>query len=270
MRIPKLQMRFQGRISLFLLVAACAVAVIAYLVLWLTPRTYAGRTTVIDLTDVPERAVSKSAASKGKPAPDYVDFRLANLGMILTSDTVVLRTEKALHRMGFKDIDRRKIIYNITVQPVRGTQILAVEYWSRNPREAEAVANTVVGEFIAFYRQLNFNQAEERRAFAGNMLTRASTQMQQAFALPPSPGAYARVQAAERTYMSVLSKLGEATVDAVSARSDCPVKVIDPARAVRVRADFGWRMALLVSLVAVVVLALWHLICRAAAPGPSE
>ena len=270
MEIPKLQARFWERFSLVLLVASCCVAIVASITIWRTPRTYVARTTVIDLSVVPARAVPEPAASNGEPVPDCVNIRLANLGNILMSETVILRAEKALHRMGFKDIDRRKILYNVTVQPIKNTQILAIECRSRNPRKAETVANTLVSEFVAFYHELCLDQAEERRAFARNMLTRASEQVQQALALPHGPGTYARVQAAERTYMSVLSKLGEAAAMAEGAGTDCPVKVIDSAHAVRVRADFGWWIALWVSLGAVAVLVLLRLRCRAVAPGPSE
>ena len=148
---------------------------ITYSAVWNVPRMYAARTTIMQ---------RHAAGAEGVPIyrdtgalQMDIDVRLSNLGNILTSQTVVERTANMLEELGLT-VDAAKILQNTTVQPIKATEILAIEVRSPNPQESEDAANALVTEFVRFYGELVHGATSESKRFIASQLPKAKSDLE--------------------------------------------------------------------------------------------
>ena len=150
---------------------------ITYAVVWRAPQIYAARGTLMERHQGGETGVP---VFRDQGAMQLnTEMQLANLGSILTSDTVVRRTTFTLLEFGMT-LTPDEIIGNTTVQPKRGTEILAVEVRSTDSREAVDGANVLISEFIQFYRELVTGATGESKKFIENQLPAAKARLDEA------------------------------------------------------------------------------------------
>jgi len=126
-----------------------------------TPELFTGRTTLME---------SKGMSREGIPLfqEQYVQLdlqlRLSNLGNIATSQRVMSNAAQTLQDIGFT-LPAGEILRKTKVQPVRDTNILAVEVTLDNPKDAKIAADVVAAEFKKVYNDLNNAAVRQSREF---------------------------------------------------------------------------------------------------------
>jgi len=226
-RPPRYAGAFRWRVVLAAIVTTAVVAAVAYVLPPRLPKIYAARATLM------ERHEFSSVKDR--------EVRLANLASMVTSQTVVQRTARTLEQFR-RSFDAHEILVNTTVQPVKKTDMLAVEVQSTDPREAEDAANVLLSEFIRFYGELRHDEASEREASARNVVARARDYLMRA--ADTGEG----LEAAKEVYTAALSDLYEAKIAERQSRSGSAIKVIDPASAHEHQRAPAWNVALISSL----------------------
>lgn len=147
---------------------------VTYVVVWRAPVMYRARTTLMERHPGTETGVPIYRDVQAMQMD--IDVRLSNLANILTSDTVIMRTANSLALLGIS-VDPGKILENTTVQPVRTTEILAVEVRSTDPDEARDAANELVNQFRIFYAELAHGATRESREFIASQLPKAKAEL---------------------------------------------------------------------------------------------
>lgn len=126
-----------------------------------TQPLYTGRTTVME---------SKGMAQEGVPIyPEPymqldVQLRLSNLANIATSQRVLNNASVTLDDLGLK-ISASEILAHTSVEPVRDTNILAIEVTLPDPIEAKTAADVISSEFKRAYAELNNAALGQSREF---------------------------------------------------------------------------------------------------------
>lgn len=126
-----------------------------------TQPLYTGRTTVME---------SKGMAQEGVPIyPEPymqldVQLRLSNLANIATSQRVLKNASDTLDDLGMK-YSASEILAHTSVEPVRDTNILAIEVTLPDPIEAKHAADVISDEFKRVYAELNNAALGQSREF---------------------------------------------------------------------------------------------------------
>ncbi|MCL5105093.1 MAG: hypothetical protein M1133_13395, partial [Armatimonadetes bacterium] len=122
---------------------------------------YTGRTTLME---------SKGMSDQGTPIyqeqymPLDVQLRLSNLGSIATSQKVLMNSAETLRDLNLT-LTPEEILQRTNVEPVKDTNILAVEVTLPNPDEAKVAADVIAAEFKKVYGELNNASVRQSREF---------------------------------------------------------------------------------------------------------
>ncbi len=145
-----------------------------FVTVWRAKPIYKARTTIMERSGASNQGVAIYRDPAVMQAD--IDVRLSNLGTILTSQTVIERAANSLYNLGIT-VDPGEILRNTTVQPIRATEILAIEVRAKNPEEAVDAANIMVNEFIRFYSELVHGATSESKNFIETQLPKAKAEL---------------------------------------------------------------------------------------------
>ena len=242
---PRYTVIFCWYVLLVVFAVATCLAAAAYIALWRVPDTYVARATIVDVGEPPAPWRPAAPPLSHEQARKERNARLARMERDITGRLVIGRTIETVAQLGISVIGPKEILVNLTVQPVHTANILAVEYTSRDPREAEDVANVLVAEFVDVLREREYTQAQDRRARAEKPARRAEAELERATNARKSG---AEVKAAEYAYFAALLKLDRAGIAVEEARVRGSIRVIDPARARQERGPVAWWVAFFAAL----------------------
>lgn len=93
-----------------------------------------------------------------------MQLRLSNLGNIARSQRVIVPAVDTLADLGM-EFSPDRILQNTSIQPVRDTNILAVEVTLPNPYDAKNAADVIAAEFKRVYGELNNSAVRQSREF---------------------------------------------------------------------------------------------------------
>lgn len=126
-----------------------------------------GRTTVME---------SQGMSSEGTPIYAEqqmmmmdVQLKLSNLGNIATSQRVLSNAAETLKDMNLS-YTPEQILSRTSVQPVKDTNILAIEVTMENPQEAKVAADVIANEFKNVYADINNSAVRQSREFIEEQL----------------------------------------------------------------------------------------------------
>ena len=126
-----------------------------------TVQMYTGRTTLME----PEGMSNEGVALYAEPYMQLdVQLKLSNLGQLATSQRVLSNAVQTLSDLGIK-FSGDEIGNHTSVQPVRDTNILAVEVTLPDPNEAKVAADVIASEFKKAYGELNNDAVRQSREF---------------------------------------------------------------------------------------------------------
>jgi len=121
---------------------------------------------------VTPRILSPSAAFED---PGFSAFQsgyrqtvLANVAMIIKSNTVLLRVQKRLGNISLGQLNR-----SVTVEGVRGTDFLIISAKDGDPVRAAEIANATAKEFTNYFAEVNAAGAKVERTFIEGQLEQA-------------------------------------------------------------------------------------------------
>lgn len=93
-----------------------------------------------------------------------VQLKLSNLGNIATSQRVLTNAADTLQDLNLS-YKPEEILAKTNVQPVKDTNILAIEVTMENPQEAKIAADVVAAEFKRVYADINNSAVRQSREF---------------------------------------------------------------------------------------------------------
>ena len=126
-----------------------------------TEQLYTGRTTLMESTGMSEKGIDIYA----KPYMQLdTQLRLTNLGQLAISQRVLSNAAQTLSDLGMK-FTSEEIVSNTSVEPVRETNIIAVEVTLPDPEEAKVAADVIASEFKKAYGELNNDAVRQSREF---------------------------------------------------------------------------------------------------------
>lgn len=122
---------------------------------------FTGRTTLMESKGMSREGIS--------PFPEQfmqvdVQLRLSNLANIATSNKVIVNAAQTLSDLGLR-YEPQEIFQHTSVQPVRDTNILAIEVTLPDPEEAKIAADVIAAEFKKVYADLNTQAVTQSREF---------------------------------------------------------------------------------------------------------
>jgi len=132
----------------------------------MTPQLYTGRTTVMESQGMSSEGIPIYAEQK---MIMDVQLKLSNLGNIATSQRVLGAAAETLQDLDL-NYSTKDILGKTTVQPVKATNILAVEVTLGNPGEAKIAADVVASEFKRAYAEINNSAVKQSREFIEEQL----------------------------------------------------------------------------------------------------
>lgn len=126
-----------------------------------TKPLFTGRTTLMEKT-----GMSKEGVPLYQEQYTQLDLqlRLSNLGTIATSQKVLQNAAETLGDLNIQTTPL-EILQATKVQPVRDTNILAVEVTLQNPEEAKVAADVLSAEFKKVYAELNNEAVRQSKEF---------------------------------------------------------------------------------------------------------
>lgn len=127
----------------------------------ITEPLFTGRTTVMESKDMSQ---SNVPLYPEQYLQQDIQLRLSNLGNLATSQRVLESAAKTLDDLSMK-FSPDEILAHTKVQPVKDTNILAVEVTLPNPNEAKIAADVVAAELKRIYSDLNSAAVSQSREF---------------------------------------------------------------------------------------------------------
>lgn len=134
---------------------------------------YIGRTTLMEQKGMATEGIALFPEQFGQLD---LQLRLANLGHIATSQKVLAGAAETLADLGMR-FSPDFIVSRTTVEPVRDTNILAIEVRLPDPTEAKVAADVIANEFKKQYHELNNESVRQSREFIEEELKTARKAM---------------------------------------------------------------------------------------------
>ncbi|MHB9035837.1 MAG: GumC family protein [Armatimonadota bacterium] len=183
---------------------------------YFTPSLYTGRTTVME---------SKGMSREGIPIyaeQQYMmdtQLRLSNLGSIATSQRVLTNAAETLRdlNLSFTPAD---ILDKTSVQPVKDTNILAVEVTLENPQEAKVAADVIAAEFKRAYTEINNSAVKQSREFIEAQLETTRKAMVRAQEALKEYKKQNGIVAIDQQSLAAVQRLSQAKMDLSRAEAD--------------------------------------------------
>ena len=196
---------------------------------------YVGRTTVMERANMPDGLAQKQTSAMQQR-------RLSNLGNLATSQRVLSNAASTLSSLGMK-YTPVQILTATTIEPVRDTNIIAIEVTLPDAPEAKVAADVIADEFKKVYSDMQSAPLSNRRQFhhvwsknAASTLTAAVNAVKaykRTHGASTDDAELAKLEAdaiaAKDSYVSVKKKLAEAIVEEQRARSSTALATIDHA-----------------------------------------
>ena len=126
-----------------------------------TPQLYTGRTTVMESTGMSTEGTPIYAEQQMMMD---VQLKLSNLGNIATSQRVLGAAADTLRDLNL-NYTSEEILGKTLVQPVKDTNILAIEVTLENRDDAKIAADVVAAEFKRVYAEINNSAVKQSREF---------------------------------------------------------------------------------------------------------
>ena len=122
---------------------------------------FTGRTTLMEAKGMSDKGVS---LFQEPYMPLDTQLRLSNLGQLATSQRVLSNARDTLRELGLT-FPADQIGQVMSVQPVKDTNILAIEVTLPDAEEAKVAADVVASEFRKVYAELNNDAVRQSREF---------------------------------------------------------------------------------------------------------
>ncbi|MDH7603089.1 MAG: polysaccharide biosynthesis tyrosine autokinase [Armatimonadota bacterium] len=139
----------------------CVGAVAAHIIF--SPQMYTGRTTLMESLGMSKEGVSPFPEMRSPVLLD-MQVRLSNLASLATSNKVMQDAIMMLRDLGSIYSDQ-ELLAATKVEPVRDTNILAIEVTLPDPVEAKKAADVIATAFKNAYKELNTEAVEKSREF---------------------------------------------------------------------------------------------------------
>lgn len=139
----------------------CVGVVAAHIVF--SPQMYTGRTTLMEVLGMSKEGVSPFPEMRSPMLLD-VQLRLSNLASLATSNKVMQDAIMTLRDLG-SVYTNEELLAATKVEPVRDTNILAIEVTLPDPVEAKKAADVIASAFKNAYKELNTEAVEKSREF---------------------------------------------------------------------------------------------------------
>lgn len=151
----------------------CVGVVAAHIVF--SPQLYTGRTTLMESIGMSKEGVSPFPEMRTPMLLD-VQLRLSNLASLATSNKVMQDAIMTLRDLGSVYSDQ-ELLAATKVEPVRDTNILAIEVTLPDPVEAKKAADVIASAFKNAYKELNTEAIEKSREFIEAQIESTRRQM---------------------------------------------------------------------------------------------